>query len=161
MATNKFLTIVAGIPRLVAAIASSAGVSDANKIIASNTQGKIDPTFIPTNIEVKGYRPTVSVTGNKTISTTDLGTTQIVTAAAAITIAPDSSLGSLNYSAEIEVIVHTTGAVTLVQGSGVTIKYRNAAGTATTGTVTAAGDASALFLKRVSANTWICVGATT
>lgn len=42
MSTNRFLTLISGVPRLVSAIASSIGVADANKIVATNAQGKID-----------------------------------------------------------------------------------------------------------------------
>lgn len=48
MSTNKFLTIVAGVQRLVTAIATSAGAGDASKIIATDGTGKIDSSFFPT-----------------------------------------------------------------------------------------------------------------
>lgn len=50
MSTNKFLTVVSGVTRLVQAIASSAGVGDANKVIATGSDGKIDVTLLPTGV---------------------------------------------------------------------------------------------------------------
>lgn len=50
MSTNKFITIVSGLRTLVTAISSSAGVSDANKIIATDSSGRIDSTLMPTGI---------------------------------------------------------------------------------------------------------------
>lgn len=50
MATNKFLTFLSNKNQLVTAIASSAGAGDANKIIATGSDGKIDSTLMPTGI---------------------------------------------------------------------------------------------------------------
>lgn len=50
MTTNKFLTVINGIASVVTAIASSGGAGDANKIIATGSDGKIDPTLMPTGI---------------------------------------------------------------------------------------------------------------
>jgi hypothetical protein len=108
-------------------------------------------------------RPIVAVSGSKTIAASDLNTMQVCSATAAITIPTDANGGSSFTvgTAEIEILVNTTGAVTLVAASGVTLSYRNAAGTATTGTVTAAGQYAFIFAKRIAANTWIATGATT
>lgn len=48
--TNKFLTVINGIKKLVQAISQSAGISDAFKIIATNSQGKLDETFLPDTV---------------------------------------------------------------------------------------------------------------
>lgn len=50
MSTNRFLTLTAGLQQLVTAIASSAGVGDASKVIATNSAGKLDSTFLPTGV---------------------------------------------------------------------------------------------------------------
>jgi hypothetical protein len=50
MTTNRFLTIVSGLTQLVTAISSSAGAGDANKIIATGGDGKLDSSLLPTGI---------------------------------------------------------------------------------------------------------------
>lgn len=109
-----------------------------------------------------GYRPVVSVSGNKTIASTDLNTLQVCSASAAITIPSDANGGSTFTSGnpEFEVFINTAGAVTIVPGAGTTIVYRNASGIASTGTVTSAGQYSFLFAKKIAANTWAIGGGT-
>jgi hypothetical protein len=53
MATNKFLTIVGNAVRLVQAVVSSAGPSDANKLISTNSGGVIDPSLLPAGVELQ------------------------------------------------------------------------------------------------------------
>lgn len=48
MATNKFLTLINGVIQRVQAISSSSGSGDANKIVATSADGKLDPTLMPT-----------------------------------------------------------------------------------------------------------------
>lgn len=50
MATNKFLTFLSNKKQLVTAIASSAGAGDADKIIATGSDGRIDSSLMPTGI---------------------------------------------------------------------------------------------------------------
>lgn len=50
MAANKYLGLVAGAKKLIAALQTSAGVADAGKIIATNDQGKLDESLLPTGI---------------------------------------------------------------------------------------------------------------
>lgn len=50
MTTNKFLTYLAGVRTLVTAIATSAGVGDANKIVATGTDGRLHTSFMPVGI---------------------------------------------------------------------------------------------------------------
>lgn len=52
MATNSnlFKTLVSGVEKLAIAISTSAGGSDANKIIATNGSGELDATFLPTGV---------------------------------------------------------------------------------------------------------------
>lgn len=50
MTTNKFLTFLSNKIQFVTAIATSAGIGDANKIIATGSDGKLDSTLMPTGI---------------------------------------------------------------------------------------------------------------
>lgn len=50
MAGQKFLAIVGGVTKRIAAIMASAGAADAGKIIAAGTDGKLHPSFLPTGI---------------------------------------------------------------------------------------------------------------
>lgn len=51
MAVRQFLTLTAaGIVQRVNAIIASAGVGDANKIVATDSTGRIDPTLMPVGI---------------------------------------------------------------------------------------------------------------
>lgn len=47
MSTNRFLTLVSGVRRVVTAISASSGVADANKVIATGSDGRIDPSLVP------------------------------------------------------------------------------------------------------------------
>jgi len=53
MTTNKFLTVVNGIPTLTQAVTTSAGVADANKIPSLDTNGTLSPTVLPTGVELQ------------------------------------------------------------------------------------------------------------
>lgn len=51
MSALKFMTVLAsGVQQLVAAIQASAGAADANKIIATGSDGKLDTTLLPTGV---------------------------------------------------------------------------------------------------------------
>lgn len=52
MSALKFITKVSGINRLVSAITASAGAGDANKILATDASGKIDPSFMPSGVDL-------------------------------------------------------------------------------------------------------------
>lgn len=52
MTTNKFLTIIGGVTRFVQAISTSAGVADANKIVATAANGRLDASVMPVGIGV-------------------------------------------------------------------------------------------------------------
>ena len=54
MSALRFLTrIVDGTVRLVSAITTSAGGADANKIIATDSSGKLDASLLPAGVEVQ------------------------------------------------------------------------------------------------------------
>lgn len=55
MTTNKFLTKNSGQTQLTTAISTSAGVGDASKIVATTTNGKIDPTLMPAGVGVSTF----------------------------------------------------------------------------------------------------------
>lgn len=67
MSTNKFLTVLNGIKTLVTGITTSAGVGDANKLISTNSSGKIDTTLLPAGLGVD----TVTATASESISAGD------------------------------------------------------------------------------------------
>lgn len=50
MASLKFLTLVSGLKTLVAAITTSAGVGDANKIVGTGSDGKLHLSLMPNGI---------------------------------------------------------------------------------------------------------------
>ena len=52
MSALKFLTKVNGLTKLISAITSSAGAGDANKVLATDSTGKIDPSFMPPGVEL-------------------------------------------------------------------------------------------------------------
>jgi hypothetical protein len=54
MSALKFLTVLTtGATRLVSAITTSLGSGDANKIIATDSNGKIHSSFMPTGVEIQ------------------------------------------------------------------------------------------------------------
>ena len=50
MATQKFMTLVNGIRKMVTAVTSSAGAGDAGKIVATGADGRLDETLMPVGI---------------------------------------------------------------------------------------------------------------
>lgn len=50
MSTNRFLTLLNGVSNLVTAIATSAGAGDANKIVATGANGRLDNSLMPSGI---------------------------------------------------------------------------------------------------------------
>jgi hypothetical protein len=52
MSALKFITKVSGLNKLVSAITASTGASDGNKILATNTSGKLDASFLPPGVEL-------------------------------------------------------------------------------------------------------------
>lgn len=85
--------------------------------------------------------------GNYELSSTDAYTSQIVTAAAQITVPPNIfAVGTI-----INVFCQTSGTVTLVAGSGVTIKSKDG--------LTLNGENSAAGIYQYGTNLWQAVGA--
>lgn len=52
MSALKFLTITSGLKQLVSALTASAGAGDANKVIATDSSGKLDASFLPAGVEL-------------------------------------------------------------------------------------------------------------
>ncbi|HEY9696746.1 MAG TPA: hypothetical protein V6D10_05755 [Trichocoleus sp.] len=52
MSTNKFLTFLGNGKTLATAIAASVGAGDANKIVATGSNGKLDSSFMPVGVGV-------------------------------------------------------------------------------------------------------------
>jgi len=50
MSTNRFLGLISGVQTWFTAITASTGVSDAGKILATDSSGKIDQSFMPAGI---------------------------------------------------------------------------------------------------------------
>jgi hypothetical protein len=50
MATNRFLTLVNGVYNLVTGISTSAGVADADKLVATGSDGRLSSTLLPSGI---------------------------------------------------------------------------------------------------------------
>lgn len=54
MSSNKFLTLpTTGKTTLLTAINTSTGVTDANKILSTNSLGQIDASFMPAGVEIQ------------------------------------------------------------------------------------------------------------
>lgn len=70
MAAPRYQTLLAGIRTLVAAITSSAGVADAEKIVATNTSGVLDDTLL--NAATTGASVTLKTKPDGTIDTSVL-----------------------------------------------------------------------------------------
>jgi hypothetical protein len=68
MSTNSFLTWVGNKTKLVRAIAASAGVADANKIIATDATGKIATSLLPNGLEIQS----ISAIASEVLSDGDL-----------------------------------------------------------------------------------------
>lgn len=67
MSTNRFLTVINGIRTLVTGVSTSAGVTDANKLVATNSSGKLDSTLMPAGIGVS----TITAVASEAISAGD------------------------------------------------------------------------------------------
>lgn len=50
MSTNRFITLVSGVQRFVTAISTSAGAGDANKIVATGSNGRLDSSLMPVGV---------------------------------------------------------------------------------------------------------------
>lgn len=67
MSTNRFLTLVNGVINFVTAISSSTGVSDANKIVSTGPDGRLDNSVMPSGIGAA----TETISASETLSAGD------------------------------------------------------------------------------------------
>lgn len=67
MPANQFLTVLNGIKTLVTAVSASTGSSDGNKIISTDSSGKLDSTFLPSGVGVS----TKSILASEALSAGD------------------------------------------------------------------------------------------
>ncbi len=101
-----------------------------------------------------GYaeRSIVSVSGSKTLALTDRGTKQMCSSASAITITvPPNSSVAFPTGTEIDVFRNGAGTVTMVAGSGVTIR--------TAGALAITAQWRAAHLTKIATDEWILIGA--
>jgi hypothetical protein len=84
MALNQFLTYIGNQLQLITAIATSTGVSDAGKLIASDSSGKIDGSFLPVSSSAPWRQFTQNLStkprssGSFTVTTTGLTATRAI-----------------------------------------------------------------------------------
>jgi hypothetical protein len=67
MSSNKFLTLVAGVQTLVTAIAASVGVGDANKVVMTDSSGRLDSSLMPSGIGAQ----TITATATEALTAGD------------------------------------------------------------------------------------------
>lgn len=72
MAAPRYLALVSGVKRLIAAITSSAGAADAEKIVATNTSGVLDDSII--NAATTGANKTAKFRADGTLDPSVLPT---------------------------------------------------------------------------------------
>ena len=95
---------------------------------------------------IKGYRPSVAVSGNKPLELTDAGTLQRFTAAADLQIPADSTV-NFEQDTEIDLLSISSGVVTITPLDGTTINGSTAQRTLT-------GQWKPAQLKKLSSNAW-------
>lgn len=73
MAADKYLDIVAGVPTQKQATVASTGVTEAGKIVALGTDGKLDTTLMPTGIgaETKALPASEALSANDLVNIYD------------------------------------------------------------------------------------------
>ncbi len=71
--SNIFKTLVSGVETIGIAIGLSAGVADANKIIQTDANGLIDPSFFPASFDVvtRTYEASVNLDANDLVNIFD------------------------------------------------------------------------------------------
>jgi hypothetical protein len=67
VSSNRFLTLVAGVQTFVAAIATSVGVGDANKIVMTDSGGRLDSSLMPSGIGAQ----TITATATEALAAGD------------------------------------------------------------------------------------------
>jgi hypothetical protein len=67
VSSNRFLTLVSGVQTLVEAIATSAGAGDANKVIRTSGDGRLDSSLMPSGIGAQ----TITATATEALAAGD------------------------------------------------------------------------------------------
>jgi hypothetical protein len=67
VSSNKFLTLVAGVQTLVTAIAASVGAGDANKVVMTDSAGRLDSSLMPSGIGAQ----TITATATEALAAGD------------------------------------------------------------------------------------------
>lgn len=110
MTTNKFLTIAAGIRTLVTAIATSAGAGDANKIVATSSDGRLDASLMPTGIGAA----TITVVASEALTAGDF--VNIHDSTGAKVRKADSSNGRVAHGFVLAAVANAANATVYLQG---------------------------------------------
>lgn len=113
--------------------------------------GLFVPATIASRISALENPSLVTVTTGKTLALTDAGTIQKTTAAATITIPPNSSV-DFPISTQISIISLTASDVAVAAGSGVTIRSKDAK-------LKIDGQYTSVSLLKIDTDEWLLVGA--
>lgn len=150
MSSNKFLTVLAnGTTKLLTAINSSLGAGDANKILMTNSQGKVDVTFMPEGLEiqVESAIATEDLIAGNFVNFYDNGGVPSVRKAIANDIDKIANGFVLNnFLTGATALIYTKGVNTSL-GSTEGSKYYLSATTAGLGTITAPSQVTGNFLQ--------------
>ena len=93
----------------------------------------------------------VAVSGSKTLALTDIGTIQKATAAATITVPPNSTV-AFSISTQISIVNMSSGDIAIAAGSDVTIRSKG-------GNLKIDGQYAAVTLTKIATDEWLLVGA--
>jgi hypothetical protein len=146
MSARNFLTIgTNGLQRLVSAIASSAGVADASKVVCTDSNGKLSLTLMPTGLDVSAQNIVAdeALNSGEYINIFDEGGTRKVRKASAAAGSQRPAHGFVITGAAegSNAVVYTLGEND--QLSGLTIGQRYFLSAATAGGMAATPDMSA------------------
>lgn len=111
MSALKFLTKVSGLNKLVTAITATTGASDANKILATDSTGKIDASFMPPGVElaVESIACSESLTAGDFINIYDNAGTRTVRLADASTDKPAHGFVLEGFTSGATASIYTRG----------------------------------------------------
>lgn len=155
MSTGKYLSIVNGLPVLYDAVNLTTGSGDANKLVKTGSNGKIDNSFINSSGSVVPSQG-VSVTASKFLILSDANTYQNCTNTASISLTVTNDLiTNFPLWTEIEIARNDIGTVYVDADSGVVIRRLGSTTTTNHGVLAQYG---AVIIKKIAANTWVIYG---
>lgn len=126
MSTNVFLTLINNVRTLVTAIASSAGAADADKIVATGADGRLDSTLMPTGFgaDSKAIVASETLAAGDYVNIHDVAGTANVRKASAVDATKPAHGFVLNgFAAAASATVFFEGANTGVTGKTAGIQY--------------------------------------